>query len=237
MQYNAIISAIPRQYKESCKNGVVFEESSTNVQSRKIYEELCFDPNGIDTKIKAWELELDMKIKKESFFKCISNIYVVTNVSKYRSFQYRLLLRAIITNVHLFRWGLKQNNKCTFCSEEKETYLHLFVYCKKVQLLWIYVEQFMMRYNNNMIDFGTDKVVTNLLITDQPGHIKNFLCLITKQYIYRQRCLQQELSVTELKHNILQIERTEKYIATKNNKNAKKSGIKVEHHPLTKKTV
>ena len=58
----------------------------------------------------------------------------------------------------------------------------------------------------------------NRLILDDPGHIKNFLCLITKQYIYRQKCCGKKLEFFELRLIIYQLQNVEKYIAIKNNR-------------------
>ena len=44
------------------------------------------------------------------------------------------------------------------------------------------------------------------------------MCLITKQYIYRQRCFGKELNFRELKGVIRNVENIEKYIAEKNDK-------------------
>ena len=44
------------------------------------------------------------------------------------------------------------------------------------------------------------------------------MCLLTKQYIYRQRCLQQEIIFNAWRNHVNQVENIEKYIATKNGK-------------------
>ena len=55
-------------------------------------------------------------------------------------------------------------------------------------------------------------------LIDKKNHVVNFLCLIVKQYIYRQRCLDKKLSWFECKGIISQVENIEKYIAIKNGK-------------------
>ena len=52
----------------------------------------------------------------------------------------------------------------------------------------------------------------------EPRNIINFLCLVTKQYIYKQRCLKKELSKTELSTTFRSLKNTELFIAKKNNK-------------------
>ena len=69
-------------------------------------------------------------------------IYRITNILKYRSFQYRLLQRSLMTNlVHLFKWKIVESEKCSFCKEEKETILHMLFACKYTEQLWIEVQE------------------------------------------------------------------------------------------------
>ena len=76
------------------------------------------------------------QIDYQTFTNCFQDIRLVTNVPKYGSFQYRLLHRAIITNVHLKHWGKVENDLCTFCEKDRETYLHLFIFCEHVEKIW-----------------------------------------------------------------------------------------------------
>ena len=127
----------------------------------------------------------------------------------------------IITNIHLVHWGYIDSDNCSFCGTQRETYLHLFIHCPFVQPLWIELENFMNNYTSDAIVFREDMVISNRLIIDRPGHVKNFMCLLTKQYIYRQRCLKEKLSMIELKNLILTVKSMEKYIAIKNGKTRK----------------
>ena len=55
--------------------------------------------------------------------------------------------------------------------------------------------------------FDMNIVLWDSLMVDKGGHIKNFLCLRMKQYIYRQ-----------CRENIMQVKSMEKYTAIKNDK-------------------
>ena len=54
-------------------------------------------------------------------------------------------------------------------------------------------------------------------VIDSPVHIINFIILITKQYLYAQRCLKLPANFIELKARINMLKNTEYYIAKKNN--------------------
>ena len=45
----------------------------------------------------------------------------------------------------------------------------------------------MNKYGENQINFGYDTVIWNRVIKYPFGHIKNFIILAAKQYIYRQK--------------------------------------------------
>ena len=64
------------------------------------------------------------------------NNYYATNQIKLRSFQIRLNLRSIVTNVQLYVLDIASDNLCTFCREEPETLIHLFCDCKIVDAFW-----------------------------------------------------------------------------------------------------
>ena len=150
------------------------------------------------------------------------DIYKITNIPKLRSFQYRLLHNSIITNAHLFRWKMLSNNLCSFCQEEKETTIHLLCECTIVENLWKKLSvYFNDRWLLDEISLSTSNILLNR-ISDRI-HPVNFLCLVTKQYIYRQRCLKQDLNINELLSIFNSIENMEKYIAVKNNNLVKHS--------------
>ena len=97
---------------------------------------LCNDDDQIILKCQKWENELAREIHVDDFRKEFININKVTNVPKLRSFQYRLLHRAIITNIHLNRWGKIESDGCSFCHKSSESYSHLFATCTSVVELW-----------------------------------------------------------------------------------------------------
>ena len=133
MQCNSLVTAILIELKRKYCNKVHESNSTDNlfVSSKDAYSRMSSQPFILAEKHKQWEQELGFAINYDNFMQGFKDLYVVTNIAKYRSFQYRLLTRAIITNVHLKHWGLTESNACYFCGEQKETYLHLFVTVRK----------------------------------------------------------------------------------------------------------
>ena len=56
--------------------------------------------------------------------------------TKLRSFQTKLNLRAIVTNIALHGFEIADTDKCFFCNLECETLLHLFCTCSKLEIFW-----------------------------------------------------------------------------------------------------
>ena len=64
------------------------------------------------------------------------SVYNSTIETKLRSFQIKLDLRSIVTNVALHGFCVSDTNKCSFCKIEPETLLHLFFECRFIQVIW-----------------------------------------------------------------------------------------------------
>ena len=62
--------------------------------------------------------ELKIELPKEDFLNLISTALISITSTKLRDIQFRILHHTMITNEKLFKWGLVDNNKCTFCHRE-----------------------------------------------------------------------------------------------------------------------
>ena len=94
--------------------------------------------------------------------------------------------------------------------------LHLFVYCEKIKSLWLKAEQFMEMFNPEPINFQEDTVLWSRLI-DNPSNIKNFICLVIKHHIYRNRCMEKDLKFREVERIINELEQYERHYAVSKN--------------------
>ena len=176
-------------------------------------------------------LECHFNLHSLSFYILVSimfrDIYKVTNVSKLRSFQYRLIHNAIVTNKRMFLWKQIESPNCTFCDRSEENILHLLVNCEYVKSLWENLRPTLKIFSKQDLEFNYETILLNK-IHPVSGHVSNLLCLVVKQYIYRQRCKKVLPVPGEAKELIYQIRNLEKYIAIKNNtleKHEKKWGV------------
>ena len=110
---------------------------------------------------------------------------------------------------------MRTDDLCTFCSKEREDIFHLLYQCEHAQSLWKQVEGYLVQ--NEIVHQGdikcTEENVIKNSIHAKMTHVSNFVCLITKQYIYGQKCLNKHLVYKELEFKFRTIQNVEKYIA------------------------
>ena len=217
--YNSISQAIPKEWKIMLKSQDDFENTSLyndNYQkgnfSRVIYCKLMSNENLISTKVQKLNFMLGSSLEVDEVKNLIRNINKLTICVKLRSFQYKLLMQGVITNVNLKYYGIKSTDQCTFCNQATETYIHLFVECNKVKPILKFIQQKLNLHELNATQIITNKVVSNM------KHVENCIMLITKFYIYKTRCAQERLSVKSCENYIRAYKNTEEYIAKSHNK-------------------
>ena len=75
----------------------------------------------------------------------VLNIKKGAVATRYISFQYKLIMRILTTNVFLSIIRVQEDNKCSFCQNQPETLKHLFLICPLVDSFWNEVSQYMSR--------------------------------------------------------------------------------------------
>lgn len=64
------------------------------------------------------------------------DLYCMTSISKYLSFQFRLLHNAILTNVGFIHLKVVESDHCFFCKTDREMVKHLPFDCLIVRGFW-----------------------------------------------------------------------------------------------------
>ena len=225
MDYNSVIAAIPQTWKRELKlheikntEEDIYYQTMTKRSnlSTYVYSVLIEKLSLIDLKQK-WQSELQARYTVEELKNCFRNVYVITNSPKLRSFQYRLIHRAVITNLHLFKGGKRQTNLCSFCELLPAIYGHLFRQCNFVAELCNALDKFMQDFTKEVTNMDVQNIIFNSIVKS-PKSIKNTITLMLKQYIYRTRCLHKTLSFEEFKSYVWTTKNIERYIAIKNDK-------------------
>ena len=201
--------------------------------SAKIYKEICSDRDLLQHKAKKWQEEFCTKFSTEELTKYLKSIYAITNSAKYRSFQYRLLQRSIITNKQLFKWKKRNTDKCTFCDCFEETYTHLFATCPVIQGFWENVSNLLREFGKEPKTFLPKQIICNDMYTPTIN-VGNLVILVAKQYIYRQRCWDKQPNFNEFKSIMYNVKNIEKYNAVCSgnlNKHLQKWGLHKPENP------
>ena len=150
---------------------------------------------------------------------------------KYKNFQYRLLHNIIFANDRLFYFGKKPTQECDYCTEEKQTVEHMLYSCKVVKIIWDELYGYIitsMNVNSQDIEIRWSTIMLNL-IHAKNIHVVNYMCLIVKQYMYRNKCFGKIPNIEGAIAQIHKIYLIEKYNAVQH---MKKFNIKWECYQL-----
>ena len=144
-----------------------------------------------------WEAELSYEFEENTWKEMYKKVMKLTLSTKLRFFQYRIINRHLFTNVRLVKWDTKVSHLCTFCQNSPETILHIFVHCKVVIKFWGLLFKWLYHFCFIPIKIEPQAIIFNNYKTAFSDLI-NSIVLITKHYIYVQRCLGKELKFIEL---------------------------------------
>ena len=194
LQYHSIINAMPVSYKKQTiimypKKSAFFSLLSVKKVSKKYYNSTIDNPDYFP--IKAFERHSRHlpNLQRETFKNSLEIMYTCTRSTKLRDFQYRLLHMTLTTNKEAFHFYKKvPSDRCTFCKTSQEDIHHILLYCKYTKVLWTNLHIFIktktgvdMPLNDHDLLFGN-----NLLPFP---NLYNHILILTKQYIYACRCL------------------------------------------------
>ena len=207
-------SSISQERYEPLIHTFMYEKN----MARKAYGLLLVNKQVKDDIRERWQKDLGSHLEDSFMQEAYITARKLTTIGKLRSFQYRLIRRALVLNTHLFRWKLKDSEMCYYCEDQPETIAHIFFECAEVACFWKNIEGFVQSFDPNVVlDLSLSNVIFNK-IAPRRLHIINFLCIVFKQFIYRQRCLKLSLSKYAFINYVNEIKNSEKYYAVKSNK-------------------
>ena len=144
--------------------------------------------------------------------------YLCTIETKLRSFQIKLNLRAVVTNIQLFGFGLIESQNCKFYNKAPETLLHLFCTCPVVVTYWENVSACISSFfkdsffiNNFNKVFGVPKINNN----EHNIYLLNCLFLCARFVIYRCKYANRIPTTLEFYQQVQKL-KTSEYILSKN---------------------
>ena len=226
LKYMQLMDAIPLHWKSMLKSNNVLhmperiellELTTSKKPSQFVYNFIVKHVKNTDiAKYKnKWETKLHVNIDMEKFERIFRNLYRCTQVTKLRNFQYRLLLNKIFVNDVLSKWKIVATNKCDYCNE-KQTILHLMIECHNTKKLWKYLQEITENVQLKT-EWSNENIIFNEVV-EQTYHIVNLLTLVTKYYIFQQKCLGNKTSLLGLRAEMYFIFKMERDDARKTNK-------------------
>ena len=91
--------------------------------TKLVYDSMIKDTDAFPTKAyQKHKSELNIELSKEDFLNLFSTALISTTSTKLRDIQFRILHYTMITNEKLFKCGIVDNNKCTFCHRWTESF-------------------------------------------------------------------------------------------------------------------
>jgi exonuclease III/uncharacterized protein Smg (DUF494 family) len=216
MQYNSLMSAIPRKWKREIIGNQYIEPEEERMEDiklidslvdikkpmKKVYKQLV--KNKCVKPIKAlekWKTELGI-LSEEKILNAHRNNHWCSINNKIRSFCCNFLNRNIPTNRRLTLMKLHDSENCDTCGK-KETILHLYWECKEKEKLWLKLKEIYEKITTQTLDISKEKCLLGIEIYGKPDnsqndiHIQRLLFLLLKYYIHRTKCSETE-TPTEL---------------------------------------
>jgi hypothetical protein len=144
LEYYGIVGAVPKGWKKliseygrlhDIKNDIIDRLKSEKKPCKYFYK--LYLENIKESSVRPqnkWGQELGIQI--DDWWNIYSSPFRTTRNTKLQNFQFKLSHRITATNSFLFKCGLKETELCTFCTETKESLLHLFWECTYSKHFW-----------------------------------------------------------------------------------------------------
>ena len=177
--------------------------------SKHIYNAFINFKN-IPTAWKNWEI----LIEKTVDWKKVCFLMNKIKETKLKWFQIKIIHRILVTNSILSSMGIKPNNHCNFCMQERDTVLHYLYKCVHVQSFWNeFIEMLKdlcphcerLTLNPSLIIFGREENT----LTDE---CFDFILMHAKFFIYKCRLNNNRPRIEQFKTELRYIYSIDKYV-------------------------
>ena len=218
----SVVKCLPKQWKENTYTQDTFNFLSFNCQLKRDIE-IKMKSKGVYKKIIK---KITIPPSSENFFKSnfdIANesfeqIYCIpfnaTIYTKLRSFQFKINHNILYTNEKLHKVKLSDTPLCTFCNNEIETLVHLFVECNKVTNVWKEVIDKLLQ-PFGVTNLTKSEIILGVETTPEQNEIINHIILEVKYYIYVCKLEKCDPLFNRIKNRLKITERIENEIAFK----------------------
>ena len=141
--------------------------------------------------------------------------YLVASETYLWSFQYRVLNFILFTNDKLFKIGLSDSDKCSFCGIYTEDLYHLFFNCSFVQAFWNVFIVWWFDLSGEYLTLSLKDIMVGLL---KRNDLLNYLIILGKLTIWECRKNNTSLIFRLFLHKVEVKKQVEQIIAIRNGK-------------------
>ena len=144
--------------------------------------------------------------------------FIVTEDTKLRWFQYKIIHRIITTNKLLHKMKISNSTLCNFCNNDEETILRLFYTCEVTNSFWRNLFVWIQTNSNVSLDLEHKTIIFGVRNIGKCTECINLMLILAKYYIFVQKITngKPELPIFLLK--LKYYFKMEKYIYTKKNR-------------------
>ena len=230
MQYISIVHCLTSDFKEIISNAkhpevnqetpyMMTEKTLKTITSKRIYNSILSKQVCRPTSEAKLNEILNMQCNDQDWENIYKLPFLSTIESKLRSFQFKINHNIYYTNEKLKQVRKADTDLCSFCNEEKETLLHLFVDCRHIKDLWIFSNDLIQRTSSIPALTDQQKILgIPEIVNSSQFDVVNHIAIVVKHFIHICKHKNQEPSVPRLKERIIDIERLERMIAIRKNK-------------------
>ena len=161
-----------------------------------------------------WARDIGMEITDDQWHDHYLSLGKITKSVKLRYFQFRLSHRKLMTTLLRSKWDQKIDPTCTFCHRDLETVWHVLYNWECVKVIW----NLLIKWLEYMLDVRiviNDRIVLCNTYQGAYKELINTVFLITKQYIYAQKCLHNQLNIMHLMQRLYEMKNLEHIVAVR----------------------
>ena len=141
-----------------------------------------------------------------------SSVYKITNDSKLRIFQYKILNNCLFLNMNLFQFKKIESPNCAFCKSQIETLEHFFIDCSYSRNYYISIKNWLEKGHIYLPKLNME----NVILGGEGNNLEKFLFLLYKYTLYTARGQCQSPTLKQYQKKLIQYENLEHIIAKKN---------------------
>lgn len=215
--YNSLITSIPSHWKHALqanitkmsfndlkqglepyiKIGNVQKSLNSKITCKQIYHSLIDKNIQPPTAIETW-VEMYPFLESQNWTQIYRLPFQITKEPYMQSFQYKILNRIINTREKLCQWKIINNNKCLYCGVV-DTIEHHFINCHNSKEIWDRVRRWIKNNLNTYFRLSECEIIFGLTANDTDDmRAINFIILLTKWYINKQRSQNLEMYFFEV---------------------------------------